>query len=186
MNFYNKEHKKRISKVIDHWSGIRLLSKLAAEYGIKDIFQDNGGKILQQLIILDFKNLSGREGNDAIDRNGTEWEMKSANEALVSGFSTHHHLNYDILDKYKLVPWSFAFYEHSDLSEIYVLSPKQMQPIFIDWKHKLDTGVHKKTGKKIEHINNPKIPLKFVRENGTKVWPVDEKNPIDPTHAILK
>lgn len=185
MRFYDHEHQRRIAGILKHWKGIKLLFNLASEYGIKDIFQDNGGKILQQLIILDFKNLPGREGNDAIDRNGTEWEMKSANESLVSGFSTHHHLNYDILDKYKKVPWSFAFYNHSDLKEIYVMSPKQMTPMFKRWKDKLDTGIHKKTGKKIEHINNPKISLKFVRDNGTKIWPIDKDNPIDPTIAIL-
>ncbi len=148
MEFYNDEHKERIANISKHWEEVRLLSDLAAKYGIEDIFQDNGGKILQQLIILDFKNSPGREGNDAIDRNGTEWEMKSANESLVSGFSTHHHLNYDILEKYKKVPWSFAFYKHSDLQEIYVLSQKQMTPMFKKWKDKLDTDINKKTGKK--------------------------------------
>lgn len=185
VEFYSSNHRERIKSIREHWDGIKALSDLALEYGIKDIFQDNGGKILQQLVILDFKSLPGREGNDAIDKNKTEWEMKSANQALVSGFSTHHHLNYVILDKYKKVPWSFAFYDHSDLVEIYVMSPLRMKPMFHKWKDKLDNGYHKKTGKKIEHINNPKIPLKFVRENGIRIWPIDTDDPVDPAYAVL-
>ncbi len=40
------------------------LQDLATKYGINDIFQDNGGKVLQSLIILGLKLSPGREGNE--------------------------------------------------------------------------------------------------------------------------
>jgi len=46
---------------------IKLLQELADEHGIEDIFQDNGGKLLQVMLILGLKVTGKREGNDAID-----------------------------------------------------------------------------------------------------------------------
>jgi hypothetical protein len=34
------------------------------------------------------------------------------------------------------------------------------------------------------HINNPKIPIKFVRANGKKVYPVNTLNPVDPAEFM--
>ena len=58
---------------------IRDYQKLANKHGIDDIFQDNGGKILQILLLLNLRQLPGREGNDAIDESGNEYELKSVN-----------------------------------------------------------------------------------------------------------
>jgi len=145
---------------------------MATEFGINDIFQDNGAKIMQQLIYLNFQNLPGREGNDAIDKNGVEWEMKSINTATsAQGFSTNHHLNHVILAKYRKVPWSFSIYKGIELLDMYVMPPIILEPIFQKWETKLETQAH---------INNPKIPVKFVRENGTQVYPLDYQNPMSP------
>jgi len=46
--------------------------ELASVHGIDDIFQDNGGKILQILLYTGLTILPGREGNDAQDENGRE------------------------------------------------------------------------------------------------------------------
>lgn len=74
---------------------VREYQKLAKEFaGIQDIFQDNGGKLLQVLLVTGLKNLdNSREGNDAIDSGGNEYELKSVNIRLTKSFSTHHHLN---------------------------------------------------------------------------------------------
>jgi transcriptional regulator with XRE-family HTH domain len=79
---------------------VQELQMLAKEYGIADIFQDNGGKVLQVLIMLGLKISPGREGNDALDDEGNEYELKTVNYALTTQISTHHHLNKEILDKY--------------------------------------------------------------------------------------
>lgn len=181
MSFLDDEHRKKIARIDKLWKGVEELSILAKEYGIDDIFQDNGAKILQQLIYMNFLALNAREGNDAIDENGVEWELKSANIAKVVGVSTHHHLNHVILKKYRSVPWIFSLYEHTVLQEIYCMSPADLEPVFTHWENKLMGEV--KNGKKLapkDSLNNPKIPIGFIRENGILIYPYPDK-PINPS-----
>ena len=70
---------------------LQLYQDLATKHGIGDIFQDNGGKLLQVLLLTGLKVLAGREGNDAVDDNGREYELKSVNALLTKSFSTNHH-----------------------------------------------------------------------------------------------
>lgn len=158
------------------WASLHDLNEMANKYGITDIFQDNGAKVMQQLIYLNLGNLPGREGNDAVDQKGREWEMKSINIATsATGFSTNHHTNSDIIRKYRQVIWSFAIYENLVLKAIYVMPPSKLEPVFRHWEDKL---------KKQPHLNNPKIPVSFVEENGIKVYPINAENPVDPCSAI--
>jgi Restriction endonuclease PvuII len=71
---------------------IRKYQELASKHGIGDIFQDNGGKLLQLVLITGLTVIPGREGNDARDRSGNEYELKSVNTLLTKSFSTHHHM----------------------------------------------------------------------------------------------
>ena len=103
------------------------LQKLAEKHGISDIFQDNGGKILQVLLITSLEMLPGREGNDAKDVNGNEYELKSLNILLTKSFSTHHHMNPVIIEKYRKVDWIFAVYEGIRLLSIYQLAPSNLE-----------------------------------------------------------
>ena len=172
MKFYGNEHKALINRLEQLWTNLHDLSALAKEFGIDDIFQDNGAKVLQQLIYLNMKFLPGREGNDCISQSGTEWEMKSINlETSASGFSTNHHTNHDIIAKYRKVPWTFAIYYGITLREIYIMSPEMLEPLYQHWEEKLQT---------MSHLNNPKIPVKFVREKGIRVYPINENRPVDP------
>lgn len=173
IEFYN-----RIDKIDKLWKALHELSLMAEEFGIDDIFQDNGAKVLQQIIYLNFDILPGREGNDAKSQDGHEWEMKSLNIQKVKGFSTNHHTNFEIISKYRKVSWSFAIYKNIHLYEIYVMSPKALEPFFRKWEEKL------RSDKKRTHLNNPKIPLKFVQENGILVYSNEQGNIIDPITAI--
>ena len=141
------------------WPAIRKYQKLALKHGIHDTFQDNGGKLLQLLLITGLKILPGREGNDAVDDDGREYELKSVNIVLTKSFSTHHHMNPTIIAKYWQVDWIFAVYEGIELREIYQLGPDDIEPYYVKWESKW----HADGGK---DINNPKIPLEFVRERG--------------------
>ena len=76
---------------------IRKYQELASRHGIGDIFQDNGGKLLQLVLITGLTVIPGREGNDARDEEGNEYELKSVNTLLTRSFSTHHHMNPVIL-----------------------------------------------------------------------------------------
>lgn len=170
--FYDKNHQAEIKKIEKLWSTLHDLADLAKQYGINDIFQDNGAKVLQQLIYLNFNFLPGREGNDAVSVSGMEWEMKSINiDTSASGFSTNHHTNHDIINKYRSVPWSFAIYRGITLISIYVMTPQQLEPLFQHWEDELKTK---------PHLNNPKIPVSFVKKNGLLVYPIDTNKPIDP------
>jgi hypothetical protein len=152
--------------------GCRELQRLAEKYGIRDIFQDNGGKVLQSLIILGLRAVGGREGNDAIDAEGNEYELKTINVALGAsrGVTTHHHLNLRILAKYRSVKaWYISIYQHIDLIEIYRLTPEDLNPIFDEWERRLiESGDLP--------LNNPKIPIAFVRSHGVRVWPVETED----------
>ena len=96
--FFDKQHQFDIQKLEGLWKKLVDLEDLAKSRGINDIFQDNGAKVLQQLIISNMKFLPGREGNDAEDRNGVEWEFKSVNiDTSARGFSTDHHTTVNLL-----------------------------------------------------------------------------------------
>jgi len=142
---------------------VRRLQQLADKHGIGDIFQDNGGKLLQIILLTGLKVLPGREGNDAVDAKGREYELKSVNRKLTSSFSTHHHLNPTIIAKYRKVGWYFAVYEGIELAQLYSIEPKLLETFFMKWEEKW-----KRDGNK--DINNPKIPLSFVQKNGSLVF----------------
>ncbi len=149
------------------WPSVRHLQELASTHGIDDIFQDNGGKILQVLLCTGLRIIPGREGNDARDESGREYEMKSINERLTQGFSTHHHMNPHIIAKYRQVDWIFAVYNGIELIEIYLMTPAQIEPYFAKWARKWAEDGNK-------DINNPKIPLKFVRKTGKRIYTAPE------------
>lgn len=142
---------------------IREYQELASRHGIHDIFQDNGGKLLQVILITGLQVLPGREGNDAVDDEGNEYELKSVNIALTKSFSTHHHMNPGIIEKYRQVDWIFAVYDGIELIAIYKLTPSDLEPYFMKWEKLW----HERAGR---DINNPKIPLKFVEKNGQLIY----------------
>lgn len=150
---------------------IREYQQLATEHGINDIFQDNGGKLLQLLLITGLRILPGREGNDARDNDGNEYELKTVNILLTRSFSTHHHCNPNIIQKYRLVDWYFAVYKGIEIQEIYRATPRDLAPYFDAWESKW----HAEGG---TDINNPKIPVKFVRENAHLIYSAE---PLLPT-----
>ena len=185
MRYLGEKHRLLIKELESLWKGLQTLNQFGNRYGIDDIFQDNGAKVLQQLVLLNFKNLEKREGNDAVDALGVEWEMKSANIKKVSGFSTHHHLNFTVLRKYRSVPWSFAVYKHIELQEIYAMPPEELEPFFHKWEISLKG---KKGAFKAESINNPKIPVRFVQQNGHVIYPFKKGsiNPLEISKKILQ
>ena len=144
---------------------LQEFQELASQHGIFDVFQDNGGKLLQVLLLLGLKAVPGREGNDAVDAKGTEYELKSVNRISSRGkkrsnpsFTTHHHLNPVILAKYRKVAWVFAVYSGIELEAVYLLQPKKLEVYYREWEAR-----YRLTGR---DINNPKIPIRFVETNG--------------------
>lgn len=144
------------------WPHIEEYQSLAAKHGINDIFQDNGGKLLQVLLILSLQVLPGREGNDAKNDSGTEFELKSVNIELTQSFSTHHHMNPTIIAKYRQVPWVFAIYKNITIQSIYLLMPSDLEFYYSNWERKWNENR--------KDINNPKIPVRYVMSKGTLLW----------------
>lgn len=142
---------------------IQSYQELASKHGINDIFQDNGGKLLQVLLITGLEVLTGREGNDAKDADGNEYELKSVNIQLTRGFSTHHHINPGIIEKYRQVDWIFAIYNGISLVSVYQLTSEDLELYYARWEQKW----HDSGGK---DINNPKIPLTYVEKHGTLLY----------------
>ncbi len=142
---------------------IRQYQSLASKHGIRDIFQDNGGKILQVLLILGLTVLPGREGNDARDLEGNEYELKSVNIELTRSFSTHHHMNPTIITKYRQVDWIFAIISHIEIRTIYRLKPLDLEPFYRKWEEKWYSSGGK-------DINNPKIPVCYVEQHGELLY----------------
>ena len=120
--------------------------------------------------------IPGREGNDGVDINGCEWEMKSLDISKGNaGITTNHHLNAAIIEKYKTVPWSVAIYDGIHLKKIYIVGNEQLRPMFSKWEKQLETQ---------ESINNPKIPLAYIEEHGILIYSEGDEYPIDPMTVI--
>jgi len=149
---------------------IREFQVIASRHGIDDIFQDNGGKVLQLALTLGIKTNLARMGNDATDALGQEYELKTVNARKTSSFSTHHHLNPVILAKYRKVPWIFAVYMGIELQSIYLVRPADLESYFLHWETKLKTEVK-------DHINNPKISVNHVRAVGKLLYQVPVEIP---------
>lgn len=149
-------------RLLEIWPAVQEYQALATKHGIDDVFQDNGWKLLQVLLLLGLKIIPGREGNDAVDASGREYELKSVNIELTHGFSTHHHMNPVIIAKYRQVPWVFAVYRDIALQTVYLLEPADLEFYFTKWEQKW----HADGGK---DINNPKIPIKYVMAHGTMI-----------------
>lgn len=151
------------AQLVALWPAIEQYQMLATKHGIDDIFQDNGGKLLQVLLLMNLTIIPGREGNDAVDAAGREYELKSVNIELTKGFSTHHHMNPTIIAKYRRVPWIFAIYRHIVIQAVYILQPDILEPFFTKWEQKW----HADGG---SDINNPKIPVPYIVENGKLLY----------------
>ena len=165
MRFQQHQDLERLETLLPH---IRELQKLASQHGIHDVFQDNGGKLLQVLLVTGLKTIPGREGNDGVEAAGHEYEMKSVNRFDTRGsrksspqFTMHHHRNPIIIEKYRKVDWIFAIYSGIELEEVYVLTPKQLEPYYQKWEDD-----YRKKG----DLNNPKINVSFVQEHGILLY----------------
>jgi hypothetical protein len=162
---------------------IRELQRLASQHGIHDVFQDNGGKLLQVLLVTGLTAISGREGNDAIDADGREYEMKSVNRFDVRGrrksnlqFTTHHHLNPIIIEKYRKVDWLFAVYSGIELETVHLLTPELLEPYYVRWSLEYEAK---------GDLNNPKINLKYVEEHGILLYR-NEDAPTENTPGVTE
>lgn len=142
------------------FEGVLAYQKLAEQYGIKDIFQDAGGKMVQILIQLGLDLCPERKGPDAKDRSGNFYEIKTLDiNNRSKAFTTNHHLTENTVESYRERKWVFGVYNHIELMELYLVDPEELEQYFETWLSRLEVSGR-------NHLNNPTIPLKFVRNHG--------------------
>jgi len=155
----------RYAEIESLWPGVEAMQSLAEQYGIKDIFQDAGGKMLQLAIATGLDLIPGRTGPDAQDRMGNLYEVKTIDmSGKGSGFTTNHHLTRDTIARYRNRRFVFAMYDKITLHEAYLVESGALEPVFQKWERTLRTQ---------SHINNPKIPVEGIREIGTVMYMKD-------------
>ena len=116
-----------------------------------------------------------------MDSAGREYELKSVNRFDVRGrrkanpqFTTHHHLNPTIVEKYRKVDWLFAVYSGIELEAVYLLTPELLEPYYQKWLLE-----HEAKG----DLNNPKINLNYVAEHGVLLYR-NEQAPTEQTPDV--
>lgn len=77
-------------------------------------------------------------------------------------------MNPVILKKYRKVDWIFAIYSGIECESIYLVKPSKLETYFKAWEEKWKVS---------GDINNPKIPMKYVMDNGKLLFkmPDDKK-----------
>lgn len=155
------------------------LQKEASEHNIHNVFDDGGYKELLILTLFDLKKLH-RTGDDAVDRQGRKYEIKtvarmSSNGTRKSSLSitTEHTLTVENLARYRAVHlWIVAVFDQEQPEAIFEITPTALEYYFKQWEEKLlEQQKLKVDGGAPVHLNNPKIPLTFIAKHGKRVWP---------------
>ncbi|OGN86149.1 MAG: hypothetical protein A2X23_00135 [Chloroflexi bacterium GWC2_73_18] len=156
------------------------LQAMASQLGIHNVFDDNGYKDMLLLTMFGLTKL-GREGDDAVDARGRRYETKTVARVSSKGerkaslsITTEHTMTLANIARYRSsFLWIIAVFDQAQPEAVWEISPALLEPYFSEWELKLreqDAG-----GRPVrDHLNNPKIPLKFIAEHGTRVWPPEE------------
>lgn len=153
-------------------------------HGIHNVFDDNGYKDLILLTLFGLRKL-GREGDDAVDAQGRQFETKtvarlnSRGERRRSlGITTEHTMTLANIARYRATfMWIVAVFDGAVPEGIWEISSRALEPFFAIWEERL-TEIDLRTDEPLRnHLNNPKIPLKFIEEHGVKVYPPAEATP---------
>jgi hypothetical protein len=155
------------------------LQEQASQHNIHNVFDDGGYKELMLLTLFNLKKL-GRTGDDAVDGEGRQYEIKTVARVSSSGkrksslsVTTEHTLTIDNIRRYRAVRlWIIAIFDQAQPEAIYEISPEALEPYFSSWEERLvlQQAVRVDGGAPV-HLNNPKIPIKFIAQYGIRVWP---------------
>jgi hypothetical protein len=151
------------------------LQAVATKHGIHNVFDDNGYKELLLLTLFGLRKLR-REGDDAIDAQDRRYEMKTVARISSDGVrksslnvTTEHTMTLANIDRYRRgFMWIVAVFEGPRPEVVYEITPAALEPFFAKWEAIL-TGSEGAPAR--DHINNPKVPLKFIEACGLRAWP---------------
>ena len=165
-----------ISSIVD--LGTRLQEDASA-HNIHNVFDDGGYKELLLLTLFNLKKLS-RTGDDAVDEVGRRYEIKTVARMSSGGVrksnlavTTEHTLTIDNLQRYRRAHlWIVAVFDQAQPEVIYEITPDALEYYFSNWEQRLLRQKELRVdGGAPVHLNNPKIPLRFIAKHGTRVWP---------------
>jgi hypothetical protein len=145
--------------------------------GIHNVFDDGGYKELLMLSLFNLQKLD-RTGDDAADASGRQYEMKTVARVNSAGvrksslsITTEHTLTMKNITRYRgTFLWIVAVFNQASPEVVYEIPPSELEPFFARWEAKL-AAQGQVEGAAPNHLNNPKIPLKFIAEHGVQVWP---------------
>lgn len=163
------------------------LQALATRHGIHNVFDDNGYKELLLLTLFGLRKLR-REGDDAIDALDRRYEMKTVARISSDGVrknnlnvTTEHTMTLANIERYRRgFLWIVAVFDGPRPEVVYEITPAALEPFLAKWEGILtgSDGVPPR-----DHINNPKIPLKFIEAYGLRVWPPHAED--EPRHLPM-
>lgn len=155
----------------------RQLQEIASRHDIHNVFTDNGYQELVLLTLFGLQKLR-REGNDAVDAEGREYELKTVGRVSSDGqvkrslgVTTEHTLTPANIARYRSAfLWIVGVFRQCMPEVIYEISPAALEPYLSKWEERLAELDH--NGRPVrDHINNPKIPMWFVERYGIRIWP---------------
>lgn|GEM_PF-3426191 len=143
------------------------LQKYGTKKNIVSVFDDGGYRELLLATLFDLRLHLGRQGDDAYDELGNNFELKTVNLVDTSGklrikpgITTCHHVNQEIINRYRnLHAWLVGIFFINEPVEIYEISADKLESYLKTWEEQL---------KQSTHINNPKIRFDDIRKLGIK------------------
>ncbi len=166
--------------------GIELQREATAR-NIHNVFDDGGYKELLLLRLFNLRKLL-REGDDAEDEKGRRYELKTVARINSKGVrkprldvTTEHTLTQANVARYRAVYlWIVAIFDQSQPEAIFEITPEALEPFFTIWETKLAAmQALAGPGSAPVHINNPKIPIKYIAQRGARIWPPKD-TPLPP------
>lgn len=145
------------------------LQREANEHNIIHVFDDGGYRELLLVKMFGLTRLPGRHGDDGIDpETGAQYELKtvnlidtSGNERRNPGITTCHHVNHEIIRRYRSVSGFLVGIFYLGIpARIYEVHPEDLENHFTKWENRLINEEN------LNHINNPKIPFRDIINNG--------------------
>lgn len=183
-----ESHEPRLSPTGDIQAIVNMGIGLQAEasvHNIHNVFDDGGYKELILLRLFNLRKLH-REGDDAVDSEGRLYEIKTVARVSSRGarkrslfVTTEHTLTVMNIRRYRnAFLWIVAVFDQSSPEAIFEIEPARLEPYFSTWERRIREQTAASTGAHAPpHLNNPKIPLTFIQQNGIRVWPSDQLHP---------
>lgn len=117
---------------------------MAAVHGIHNVFDDNGYKDLLLLTLFGLRKL-GREGDDAVDAQGRQFETKTVARVSSKGMrktslsvTTEHTMNLANIERYRQTfMWIVAIFDGAEPEAVWEIRAASLEPFFALWESRL-------------------------------------------------